>query len=145
MPEVPQARSIRKSLVSPGNRNPPTSEKKKALRPKAAKGKAVAVPLWCGQFRADVLTAAANAVHAPRPDRNEKRQIKGTEPDPLSKAMCSGKYPRASIKEPASTAGRGPFASTSIPTGRPSAYMPRLPDRPTRLLSVVVYLRRSAN
>lgn len=51
----------------------------------------------------------------------------------------------ANIIEPSSTAGLGPFLSTNMPMGSPQAYMPRLPAKPTRLLSVVEYLRRSAN
>jgi hypothetical protein len=45
-PEVPLARSMRKPLVSPGKKMAPTVEKKKALRPKAASGNAVADPRW---------------------------------------------------------------------------------------------------
>lgn len=46
------ARTKRKSLVFPGKSHEERHEKKKALRPKAAKGKAVAVPRWLGKFRA---------------------------------------------------------------------------------------------
>ena len=42
--KVPMARRKRKSDVFPGNANDDNVEKKKALRPNAASGKAVAVP-----------------------------------------------------------------------------------------------------
>ena len=54
-------------------------EKKKALNPKAASGNAVAVPRWCGQFKALVLIAAANAAHPPKPVKNENMQSSGTD------------------------------------------------------------------
>jgi hypothetical protein len=42
---VPIDRSFRKALGSPGNKDAPRNEKKNALRPNAASGNAVAVPL----------------------------------------------------------------------------------------------------
>jgi hypothetical protein len=84
MPHVPQARSSRKALGSPGKKTEPRREKKKALRPNAASGKAVAVPRCWGQLRADVLTAAAKAMQPPRPDMYENRHRRGTEPEALS-------------------------------------------------------------
>ena len=69
----------------------PSVEKKKALRPKAASGNAVAVPRWCGQFKADVLMAAMKAMHPPRPLRNEKKHIHGTDPAAASYAWWRGK------------------------------------------------------
>ena len=45
-PKVPQDSSSKKALGSPGKRMAPREEKKKALRPKAARGNAVAVPRW---------------------------------------------------------------------------------------------------
>lgn len=89
--------------------------------------------------------AAAKAVHPPKPVINENRHMSSTEPEPALYAVYSGKYPTASMIEPSSTAGLGPFLSTNIPIGSPQAYMPRLPARPTKLLSVVEYFRRSAN
>lgn len=52
MPLVARQRTSRKSPVSPGNSHEEMNEKKKALRPKAAKGRAVAVPRFCGKFTA---------------------------------------------------------------------------------------------
>lgn len=89
--------------------------------------------------------AAAKAVHPPRPVKNENRHINRTEPEPALYAIYRGKYPTASMIEPSSTAGLGPFLSTNIPIGSPQAYMPKFPARPTRLLSVVEYFKRSAN
>ena len=80
IPQVPQDKNSKKSPGSPGKSSPPMSEKKNALRPNAARGKAVAVPRWCGQFKADVLTEAAKAMHPPSPERYEKKHSKGTEP-----------------------------------------------------------------
>ena len=82
--KVPRARSSRNALVFPGKMSFPLMEKKKALRPKAARGNAVAVPRWCGQFSADVLTAAAKAIHPPAPTKNEHRHIRNTDPDEVS-------------------------------------------------------------
>ena len=48
--KVPRARRSRYLEVLLGNSMPDTDVKKKALRPKAARGNAVAVPRWCGQF-----------------------------------------------------------------------------------------------
>lgn len=52
MANVPRASIRRKSLVLSGKAKDEMVTKKKALRPKADKGKAVAVPRWLGQFRA---------------------------------------------------------------------------------------------
>jgi hypothetical protein len=113
---------------------PPRKEKKKALRPNAARGNAVAVPRWCGQFKADVFTAPANAIHPPNPVRKEKKHINATEADAVSYAARKGKYPIPSRAAPIITAGRGPLWSTSRPAGTPSEYMPRFPNRPIKLL-----------
>lgn len=43
------------------------------------------------QFSAEVLIAAANAVHPPKPVRNEYRHIRATEPEPLLYAWYNGK------------------------------------------------------
>jgi hypothetical protein len=48
------ARRKRKSDVFPGNASDDSVEKKKALRPNAASGKAVAVPRWWGKFNAAI-------------------------------------------------------------------------------------------
>jgi hypothetical protein len=69
MEEVPTASNNKKSLGLPGKRREPREEKKKALRPKAARGNAVAVPRWLGQFRADILTTAEQAMQPPKPVR----------------------------------------------------------------------------
>lgn len=129
-PEVPLAKSIRKSPTSPGAITVETEEKKKAERPNAAKGNAVAVPRWCGQFKADAFIAAAKAEQPPTPVKNEYRQSNGTDPDPLSYAWCRGKYPRASNMAPKITASRTPLWSTKIPTGIPTEYMPKFPAVP---------------
>ena len=84
MPKVPQASRARKALGSPGNKTLPHNEKKKAERPNAARGNAVAVPLFCGQFNALVLTAAAKDVQPPTPDMKEKAHNRGIEPEPAS-------------------------------------------------------------
>lgn len=135
-PEVPTDSSMRKALVSPSKKTAPSVEKKKALRPKAAMGNAVAVPRWCGQFSADVLMEAWKVMQLPRPVSDEKKQNKGTEPKPRSYASCNGKYPRARSRPPRMRAKRGPRLSTSRPMGKPRAYMPMLPHSPIRLLSV---------
>ena len=44
--KVPRARRSRYFEVLLGNKSPETEVKKKALRPKAARGNAVAVPRW---------------------------------------------------------------------------------------------------
>jgi hypothetical protein len=81
--------------------------KKTALRPKAARGKAVAVPRCRGQFRAawllsvasfpvvynlQVLIAAWKAEQLPKPVRNEKKQSANTliDPTPPSYATLIG-------------------------------------------------------
>ena len=48
MQKVPIANIKRKLEVLSGNATDEIDEKKKALRPNAAKGKAVAVPRWFG-------------------------------------------------------------------------------------------------
>ena len=52
MPNVPAASRSRKSEVLSGNANEEIVEKKNALRPKAERGNAVAVPRWFGQLSA---------------------------------------------------------------------------------------------
>ena len=52
MVKVPTARSKRNSEVLSGKARDAKVAKKKALSPKPASGKAVAVPLWFGQFKA---------------------------------------------------------------------------------------------
>lgn len=69
---MPLASNNRKCEVSCG-RAKATVEKKKALSPKAAKGKAVAVPRWSGKFSAAALMAAVNAEQLPAPVKKEKR------------------------------------------------------------------------
>lgn len=54
MPNVPAARRRRKSDVLSGNATEEIVEKKKALRPNADRGNAVAVPRWFGQLRAAI-------------------------------------------------------------------------------------------
>jgi len=46
MPDVPAARRSKKSPVLPSKAIWAKAEKKNALRPNAARGKAVAVPRW---------------------------------------------------------------------------------------------------
>jgi len=86
MPKVPHAKRNKKCPVFPGITNWANIEKKKALNPNAAKGNAVAVPRWCGQFNADVLIAAAKAAQPPKPVKKENMQSSGIEPEPLSYA-----------------------------------------------------------
>lgn len=71
MPKVPAASKSRKSPVLPGKVYWAKMEKKNALRPNAANGKAVAVPRWFGQLRAEVFTAAENAQQPPNPVQKE--------------------------------------------------------------------------
>ncbi len=52
MANVPMASIRRKSVVLSGKAKEEMVTKKKALRPKAAKGKPVAVPRWLGQLSA---------------------------------------------------------------------------------------------
>lgn len=52
MANVPMARRRRKRPVSSSKANEDMVAKKKALSPKAARGKAVELPRWFGQFRA---------------------------------------------------------------------------------------------
>lgn len=52
MAKVPTARRRRKWPVSSSKANEDMVAKKKALSPKAARGKAVALPRWLGQFKA---------------------------------------------------------------------------------------------
>lgn len=80
------ASMARKALVSVGKNPLPRVEKKNALSPKPARGKAVAVPRWRGQLSAEVLTAAAKAMHAPCPVKNEKKKKAPTVPVALSYA-----------------------------------------------------------
>lgn len=134
-PKVPAASSMRNAPVSPESKLP-TKEKKNALRPNAASGNAVAVPLWCGQLSADVFTEPAKAMQPPKPVRKEKKHINETEPDAVSYAARKGKYPIPSSMDPIMTAGRDPLVSTRMPAGTPSEYIPRLPKSPIRLLWV---------
>lgn len=64
---VATARTRRKDEVSPGNSHDERVEKKNALRPNAARGKAVAAPLFLGQFK------AATRPLGPMPSRIEGR------------------------------------------------------------------------
>ena len=73
---VPVASKMRKLYVLCGNARA-TVAKKKALRPNAASGKAVAVPLDSGKLRAAALMEAVNAEQLPAPVKKEKRQSKG--------------------------------------------------------------------
>jgi hypothetical protein len=52
MPPVAIASTSKKESVLPGNSHEDSHEKKKALRPNAASGRAVAVPRWPGQLSA---------------------------------------------------------------------------------------------
>ena len=52
--DVPIASSRRKSPVSSLNRIDERVDQKKALKPKAARGNAVAVPRWSGKFDAAI-------------------------------------------------------------------------------------------
>ena len=85
--------SIKRKLeVSPGKAKFESVVKNKALRPNAERGKAVAVPRWCGQFNAAVLRAAEEAEQLPTPVKKFKKHMRSTlmEPGPLSKAFRSG-------------------------------------------------------
>jgi hypothetical protein len=59
MSEVPRANRRRSCVVSPWKRREANDEKKKALSPKAASGKAVAVPRFSGKFVAAIATSSA--------------------------------------------------------------------------------------
>jgi len=65
----------------------------KALKPKAANGKADAVPRCKGQLNVEVLIAAEKAVQLPVPVRKDRKLRVATliDPGPLSYAVCMGK------------------------------------------------------
>jgi hypothetical protein len=84
---VPMVRRRRYLEVEFGKAIPDIPVKKNALRPKAARGKAVAEPRCLGQFRAAVLMEAWKAKQLPAPVKNEKKNIIGTLPEPVSYAI----------------------------------------------------------
>ena len=69
---VPVANKSRKCEV-PCGKAKATVEKKKALRPNAANGKAVAVPRWSGKLRAAALIEPLKAEQLPAPVKKENR------------------------------------------------------------------------
>ena len=102
MRKVPIERNRRKPAVLFGRARLEIREKKKALRPKAATGNAVAVPRFLGKFMAatggqliaklnpldrqiPVFMAPPKPDEPPAPATNVKRQIsgRGTDPGPL--------------------------------------------------------------
>lgn len=97
MKNVPIANIRRKLEVLLGNATVDMDEKKKALKPNAARGKAVAVPRWLGQLRAavgsqrspnsrekvsQVLMEPANAAQPPAPVKNDAKHSHGMATDP---------------------------------------------------------------
>lgn len=68
--------------MSSGKATEDTAEKKKALKPNADSGKAVADPRWFGQFRADVLIEPAKAAQPPTPVRKAKKHSQGIDSEP---------------------------------------------------------------
>ena len=68
-----------------------TVEKKKALRPNAARGKAVAVPRWSGKLSAAALMDPLNAEQLPAPVKVENRHNDAMlyPPGPASNAVAS--------------------------------------------------------
>ena len=53
-----------------------------------------------------------------------------------------GKYPKVKATMPIATPHRGPFASTTIPAGRPHAYIPKLPKVPCDYKCKLCFSRR---
>lgn len=97
--EVPRASMRRNRPVSPWNRTADIVDQKKALRPNAARGNAVAVPRCSGKFvaaiviscvfwvqatvvDAPVLIEAPKAEQLPKPVRKEKNDMKKTPIEP---------------------------------------------------------------
>lgn len=66
-------------------------EKKKALRPNAASGNAVAVPRWSGKLSAAALIEPLNAEQLPAPVKKENKHSDPMlyPPGPASKAVGS--------------------------------------------------------
>ncbi len=81
MPEVPAARSIKKLLVLPLKKTLPMSEKKKALRPKAASGKAVGGAAVVRPVEGRRLDGGGEGHATPKPVRKEKKHMRATEPE----------------------------------------------------------------
>jgi hypothetical protein len=83
--DVPIAKRRRNRPVSSLKTRVEMLDQKRALNPKAASGKAVAVPRWSGKFEAAVLMAAPKAEQPPVPVKKAKKHMKkmGTEPGPL--------------------------------------------------------------
>lgn len=75
MPNVAKESKRRKLEVSPGKAIREMVVKKKALRPKAESGNAVAVPRWCGQLRAAVFKPAPDADELPTPVKKDRNDI----------------------------------------------------------------------
>ena len=144
---APIASKSRYPEVSSGNMKAENVVQKKALKPKALNGNAVAVPLCRGQFVAHTFKAALKAVQLAIPVKSEKKQSAGMLmlPAPLSYAVCRGKYPHANPITPTNTPHRGPRESIKIPPGIPMAYIPMLPKLPIRLACVAVNCNLSAN
>jgi hypothetical protein len=130
--DVPTASKRRKRPTSPWNRIADVVDQKKALRPNAAKGNAVAVPRCSGKFVAAVLIEAPKAEQLPKPVRklNTDRKKTAIDPWPPLYARCSGKYPRPRETAPIRVVRRGPRVSVKRPMGIPHAYIPRLPAAP---------------
>lgn len=115
MQNVPMQSTSRRPAVSLDNATLDKSEKKNALNPKAANGKAVAVPRCRGQFtaadtvskdmpeRLDILPILMDPMKAaapPAPVRKEKKHNAGigTEPAPLRYADSSHKPTRCNLR-----------------------------------------------
>jgi hypothetical protein len=80
--DVPKASMRRNRPVSPWNRTADIVDQKKALRPNAARGNAVAVPRCSGKFVAAVLIEAPKAEQLPKPVRKENNDMKKTPIEP---------------------------------------------------------------
>lgn len=90
--QVPIASKRRNRPVSSLKMIADMVDQKKALRPKAARGNAVAVPRCVGKFDAAVLMEAEKAEELPKPVRNAKNDKRPTpkEPGPCSYAEYMG-------------------------------------------------------
>lgn len=80
--QVPIASKRRNRPVSSLKMTADMVDQKNALRPKAAKGNAVAVPRCVGKFDAAVLIDAEKAEELPKPVRNAKNDSSPTLKDP---------------------------------------------------------------
>ena len=86
MSDAPRVKVRSSPAVSSWKARPPSSENRKALRPNAAMGNAVAVPRCVGQLMVAVLMVPKNADAEPMPvmPQERHRSTKWAEPRPLT-------------------------------------------------------------